>query len=445
MPSVAAKLRSGNISRNTYGLFLFRALSFGANLLLVPISLKYLGNTEYGIWMTISAVGGWVGVLDFGIGNGLRNKLSESLARGDDATSRRYVSSAYVSLSLVVISLTILFLLTNMLLNWSLLLNASLEMRTELTYVAALVFGSLGIRLGLGLVNALLLADQQPALMSMFDSLGMVTTLGSVYFLSSQGGKSLIWFAFTSNYGPVLVLLLASGILFSTKYRHIAPRWRDFKVRLAIDMTSLGIKFFALQVAAVVIFATTSLIIAHMFGPEEVSKYAVAQRYYGIPLAMFAILLTPYWSAYTQAYVLGQIEWIRSSINHLKRYLALLVIALVVMAIVADKVYSVWLGSNTLLPGALSGAFIVYVLMSSWCNIHVNLVNGTGRIGLQMIVGLTDAILFIPLAVFIRTFILEDSASVVIAICVLLVPSCILWPLQVKKILDGTASGVWAR
>jgi O-antigen/teichoic acid export membrane protein len=394
--------------------------------------------------MTISSVGGWVGVLDFGIGNGLRNKLCETLARGENVASKEYLSSAYVSLLLALIGLTILFLFTNMFLNWSSLLNAPQEMRAELTCVAAVFFGSLGIRLGLGLVNALLLADQQPALVSMFDSLGMVITLVSVHILSSHGEKSLIWFGLTSSYGPVLILLLASVILFSTKYRHIAPRWRDFRFHLAMDMTSLGFKFFALQIAAVVIFATTSVIIAHMFGPEEVSRYAIAQRYYGIPLTVFAILLTPYWSAYTQAYVLGEIKWIRSSINQLKRYLALLAVALVMMTIFADKVYSMWLDSNALLPGALSGVFIAYVLISSWCTIHVNLINGTGRIGLQMIVGLTNAILFVPLAILIRAIFLNDSACVLIAVCVLLLPSCILWPIQVKKILNGTASGIWA-
>ena len=48
--------------------------------LLVPLSISYLGNEKYGLWLTIYSFIGWFNFFDFGIGHGLRNKLTEAWA-----------------------------------------------------------------------------------------------------------------------------------------------------------------------------------------------------------------------------------------------------------------------------------------------------------------------------------------------------------------------------
>jgi len=62
---------------------------------LVPVAINYLGKVEYGIWLTLASILSWLINLDFGIGNGLRNKLAESLALNDLKLARIYVSTSY--------------------------------------------------------------------------------------------------------------------------------------------------------------------------------------------------------------------------------------------------------------------------------------------------------------------------------------------------------------
>lgn len=74
--------------------FVIKGASILLSLLLVPITLDYLNPYEYGIWLTLSSVLMWINYFDIGLGNGLRNKLSEALAVGDDNLARIYVSTS---------------------------------------------------------------------------------------------------------------------------------------------------------------------------------------------------------------------------------------------------------------------------------------------------------------------------------------------------------------
>ena len=46
----------------------------------MPITLNCLTQYEYGIWLTINSVLVWIDSFDIGLGNGLRNQLTKSIA-----------------------------------------------------------------------------------------------------------------------------------------------------------------------------------------------------------------------------------------------------------------------------------------------------------------------------------------------------------------------------
>ena len=45
---------------------LLKIIGMATIFMLVPISIKYLGNTNYGVWITISGIIAWAGMFDFG-------------------------------------------------------------------------------------------------------------------------------------------------------------------------------------------------------------------------------------------------------------------------------------------------------------------------------------------------------------------------------------------
>ena len=82
---------------------IYKGCSFIISFLLVPLSIKYIGVANYGLWITMFAFISWFSFFDFGIGNGLRNKLSQALANDNRLLAKQLVSTDYFIMLLVVI------------------------------------------------------------------------------------------------------------------------------------------------------------------------------------------------------------------------------------------------------------------------------------------------------------------------------------------------------
>ena len=72
--------RSLKIRKNVILTFLVKGASLPVSLILVPLTINYISPLQYGIWLTVSAIVGWMNFFDVGMGNGLKNKLAHSLA-----------------------------------------------------------------------------------------------------------------------------------------------------------------------------------------------------------------------------------------------------------------------------------------------------------------------------------------------------------------------------
>jgi len=73
--------RSKNVQKNIFYAFILKFLGTAVTYLLLPLTVKYLTQVEYGIWATLFSVISWVNFLDVGIGLSLRNKLAEAVSR----------------------------------------------------------------------------------------------------------------------------------------------------------------------------------------------------------------------------------------------------------------------------------------------------------------------------------------------------------------------------
>jgi O-antigen/teichoic acid export membrane protein len=237
----------------------------------------------------------------------------------------------------------------------------------------------------------------------------------------------------------------ANLVLFRGRYRDFVPSHHFVRPEWARKLAGLGLQFFVLQISGVVVFASANIIIAQLFGPAEVTSYNIAFKYYGVPLTAFTVLLTPFWSAYTDAYAKGDIQWITMTTRKLKIAVGILAVILLVMTIFANQFYRFWVGNEVSIPMPLSLSMAAYVLIVAWSSIFAYFTNGTGKIRLQLFVAPAAAVAVIPLAVLFSTRLNLGAAGVVTAICCCLFPGCFLWPIQMRKILLGRAKGIWAR
>lgn len=338
--------RSAIILKNTIISFGLKGISLLSNFLLVPLTIDYLNPTRYGIWLTISSIVGWMYLFDIGIGNGLRNKLAESLATGDIETSRKYVSTSYFIIAIVSIGLMIISAILIPLFNWSRILNSPETYARELMVLTLLVFVFFWMQFTLRLVSMILIADLRTA---QNDLIGVVSSLSSlilVYLATFYSEGSLILLGIILSSIPVCVLLIASFFLFKKRYRGIRPTYYAVDWHSSKDILGLGVKFFILQISATIVYQSANIILIQLFGPNSVTEFNIAYKYFSIPLMLYIILIMPLWSAFTDAYAKNDMVWMRTTINTYKLFTVVFSVFVLLMLTISNFSYRIWVGDQ---------------------------------------------------------------------------------------------------
>src|SRR3954471_9102550 len=138
--------RSSRIIKNIFGSFAVKGVSILANIALIPITIDYLSDVKYGIWLTISSTLSMINFFDVGLGHGLRNKLAEAITKGEMHKAKSYVSTAYISITIMCAVLFGIFMIINNLLNWNTLLNIPDNVNEDMSKIATIVFSMFAVQ-----------------------------------------------------------------------------------------------------------------------------------------------------------------------------------------------------------------------------------------------------------------------------------------------------------
>jgi len=433
--------RSVNAKKNILASFIIKGGSIAVSLVSVPLTINYVSPPQYGIWLTLSSLVGWFSFFDIGFGNGLRNRFAEAKAKGEDELARIYVSTTYAVLTIISLIVLLLFAFVNPFLDWPKILNTDSSMAQELSLLAMIVFGYFCLDFVLQLIVIILNADQKPAKASFFGFLAGFLSLVIIFILTKVTSGNLVYLGISFVGTQLIVLLSASIYFFNSKYKKYAPSRKYVKFRYAKNLMNLGIKFFVIQIAFILVYQTTVIIIAQLFKPEAVVPYNIAFKYFSVIPMVFNIIMTPFWSAYTEAYVKEDFDWIRKSMKHLQRiWIGFLLLGSVMLAC-SNIVYRLWVGPLVVVPFYLSATIFGYIIINAWCTIFSVFLNGVGKVKLQLYSGIIGALLNVPLAIMLGKQI--GITGVVMSTLILAVINAMWSPIQYKKIMAKTASGIW--
>lgn len=423
--------------------FAFKGGSIAISFLLVPLTIDYLDTTKYGIWLTLASVVTWVNFLDLGLGNGMRNHVAKAMARSDMEQAQEYISTAYVAVSVIMGSLWLLFIGLFPLVPWHLVLNVPPTLAEEIGAVVVVVVSSFCLRFVLQLLGKVLLADQRPGHQMAFHFFANVLSLGGIYWLMQHTTGSLFWASTILSASPVLVWIGASIWLFRGRYRMIRPVWRKAKRGEFRRLMSLGGQFFLIQLASVMLFATDNMIITQLLGPEQVTPYMLAHKYFNLIPVAFGLITNSLWSAFTDAYERGDVGWIRRTVNRSLMLWGGLVLAVGVMVLCADWFYTLWVGDVVAVPKTLSLAMAIFVLLSTLNSIFVAFVNGVGKLRLQLYTAAFSILVNVPLSYLFAVPMGLGLAGVILATTCSILLSLLLRPWQYHLLINRKATGIW--
>ena len=411
------------------------------SFVLVPLTINYINPVQYGIWLTLSSIILWFSFFDVGLGNGLRNKLAESLAQEDFEKAKIYVSTTYAAVAMIICPFIIIFVIVNQWLDWTVILNTDKNMAQELSTLALVVFSFFGLQFVLQLINTVVTGNQQPSRVTMFTFFHNLLALTIIYLLTQFTDGNLIYLGFAIGSAPVVVLAIASIWMYRSEYKDFRPSIKFIRFESIKDLMGLGIKFFILQVNYMVVFQSGNIIITQLFGPEQVVPYNLAYKYFNLIPMGLGIIMIPFWSAFTEAWVKGDIDWVKSTFKKLQYIWVGLILLSFLMFLFASTFYYFWVGEEISVPWQLSFVMMFYVILYAWNNIHTAFLNGVGKVNMQLIFSLAAAILNIPLAIYLGKQL--GIHGVILAPILLGLVNLIWMPIQVSRVMNKTATGIW--
>lgn len=425
-----------------YSLFI-DGLSVLVGLFYVPLLLDALTQEKYGIWLTLTSILGWFGFFDIGLGNGLRNKLTEVFATGNYATGKKLVSTTYALLIGIFSILLIVFHLGNFFLNWNSILNTKTIDNKELYVLTSIIFTFFIIRFIVQIISVIYLADQKPSVSKLITASGNLLSFFIVLLLTRFIVKgNLILLGTIISVVPVLLFIAVTFIAFNTKYKKLKPSVKSIDFKESNGLINLGAKFFILQISYLIAYTSANILITQFYGPDEVTVYNIAYKYFYIPVMVYSILLSPIWSAVTDAHVKSDYFWLKKTLRRLNLLSLLFVFGVVFMIIISNWVYKIWVGDDVVIPFNLSLLLGIYVITIILISPFSTYINGLGKLNLTIYLTFVGVPLYLLIA-FLFAGIFDNSTGVVLAILSTQIIGLIAEPLQVYKLLNQKAKGIW--
>lgn len=435
--------RGEKLRKNVAVMFIVKFMSMGISFLYMPLLLHSLETEQYAVWLTLTSIVSWITVFDIGLGNGLRNKLAEAIAKNEYDLGRQYVSTAYCTIFLLSIILILVFSLSFSLFSWNHILNATSIPTKALNILVYIVFISFILNFSLSLINSVMYALQMPGLVATLSLIGQFISFILVYIAVRFFNETrLLLLGSIIAIVPVVVLLISTIIIFNHKCSKLAPSVKFFRREKIKDILTIGAKFFFIQIITIVLFQANNLIITHTIDNTAVVEYNIAYKYTYILVTMFTIICMPMWSATTDAYTKGDIEWIARVRKKLYYVLCFFTFAGIAMLVLSKPVYRIWIGADC--PDIAFSTTALLLLYSVFMMVYAAngyIINGIGKLKVQILCTSLLAMMYIPLAIlFGKTL---GLVGILMVLCLNSFANGLWSSIQLNKIIKGTAHGIW--
>jgi O-antigen/teichoic acid export membrane protein len=392
--------RTRRVVLGSFALLASRAGSVAAGIVLTGLVARYLSPAEFGLWAVLTGLPAIAWSLDLGLGNALRNRLAGLGAElGADGEGRRYFFSAARACAVLAACLAFLVLALAAMAPWQRMLQPPPE--AVVTWAMACVGAALALsfQLPLGMGAFGFYAYQETHVNAAFQAARDFFALAAVGVFAALGAR------LGGLVGAYFVVLLAvsaaSFRLFVARrgWSWMAPPWKDVW-RVVVELAPTSGYFFLLQVSSAVILYTDTILVTKVAGLAAAGEYALVQKLFLLLIVAQFFILTPLWSAYTQASARGDRAWMRKALSLSFTMTSLLCGGgAVLLWLGGPLIIRLWTG-KTIAYGSLFPVMALWAGVYGLCNCFSVFLNALGRLKRQALLGAAGALANIPLALW---------------------------------------------
>ncbi|MFA5157480.1 MAG: oligosaccharide flippase family protein [Candidatus Omnitrophota bacterium] len=378
----------------------FLALAIG--LVTTAVFVRYVSPEQFGLYGSLTFLIGMIPVLDLGLGLSLRNKLAVfySEYEGHANECRRYFFSAHYAYLLLSCFLIVLLCLCYRIVPWAQLFNTNdsqIIREGSLSYVISLIILVVGLPFSISIQG--FFSFQQTQWNSFFElSKSILVLLFMVILILAKADFVLIVCSFAL--GMTLPVLISFFVFLKKRQWRPEPiDIRDIVVNVR-ELLPQGIQFGILQFCSTLVFSSQALMVGKLTGLKDAGEYALVQKLFLILTIIHFAVLTPLWSAYTDAVASNDIRWVRKTLTYSGWFSVILFsIGSVFFYFFGKTAIFIWTG-KVILNHWLYICMGIWIFLSGIVNCFSVYLNGIGKLRMQTVLFVVAALVYMPLSLF---------------------------------------------
>jgi O-antigen/teichoic acid export membrane protein len=408
--------------------FLARAVNIVSMLLVVRLTVGYLGEDRYGLLMTITSLSALAMFADLGLMYALSTLMARMQGSDDREASVAYVSTASAALIVAAAAQVAIFLAIYPFVDWGRALGAgnfaSAEAGPAMFVLAIGTFAMLPLSVAAAVRRGL----QQGYASSLWQLvMSVLVLIGTVIAIRCRAG--LVLLAAIPLSVQILLGVGENMLLYFVQYPSIRPRLSAISRKALSPLLALGLSFYVISLATAVGFGTDNIVLAKILGVSAVTRYSIPQRLCFLLPTVLSFVLAPLWPAYGEAHARGDIQWVKNTLRRSSILTLAIVIPFTLVFVIFGKVIvKAWVGHAADPSYSLLAAIGIACAIMSTQGIFSVLLNGIGAVRFLLIASVSMAIINLPVSILLTRWIGVSGVawgSALATLVCLLVPSYI--------------------
>ena len=363
-----------------------------AVLVNLPLARESLNSELFGVWMMLSALLGFMGFADLGIGNGVLNQTTKAKATNDRELLQRVLSAGYAITGTVGCLLFLAWFAWAKLSYEPTALAGAISAHNQPEVLKALSFFAiiLAVNIPASLVQRVQLGAQQGYLNGLNQLIYAMLTLIMVPLTLHWGG-SVSELVLATIGVQVLVNILNSIIWLQRHGMSYSHNWiRSLDLQTAKSLLKASSMFFLLQLAAALAFQSDVIVITQTLGQSAYGDFAVVQKLFLFISMLMSAAMLGLWPAFGDALASNQKAWAMVALK--RGMIAAAVITLLgVSALSAGMpwILKYWMNSAVQPMWGLIFVLAVWTVIDSVANVAAAFMNGANILRPQLVIAVS--------------------------------------------------------
>lgn len=417
----------------------YKAISGLCLFISIPLLIRYLGTTNYGVWILIFTLFQLILLMDFGLSSVLKTEIPKLQYTTNRALINAYIKSTYKICG--YISLVIFFLFAVLLLLFD--IHTLLNIKFERTFVIKLFLINIFffcVNFVLNTHKALFISVQKGKFSEQSIAMNQIVFLlflivPIVFFPSLKAESKLYLISCVNGVVCILINIVYTIYFFKTENFSLFTTEKTPKKYLK-SIYSLGSKYMIIQVGTLFLFSSDNYILAYFFGPKEIVPYDIVTKFFQFPLMILTAGMAPLWSLFANKYLEKNKIWLEKSFRKFNTIYPLLLLGIALCLLLANPIMKIWISKDFIAPQFLLIVVAIMTALRIFTTFYSYFFNGIGNLKSYLVLLAVSVVLKIPLSyLFIKLNF--GVSSVVLSSVTCLLIWCVVQPLEASKIVSN--------